>query len=136
MLYLKYQSNAIKFSCVVFEFAFNLIVITFLYINIYIICNSHKCLNLLIIFSIFKSFFHYLFIIKYDFTLFFISKVLIFKMLFFVFTRTFSIIPSFVLNLYFVFKKLLIFLINVIIIVFVFSLFINVIIFFFLRIPS
>ena len=54
-----------------------------------------------------------------------------FKKSFFIFINIFSIFFIFELNLHFVFKKLLIFLINVIIIVFVFYLLINVIIFFF-----
>ena len=82
-------------------------------------------------FLIFKFSFYCLFIIKYDFTLFLILKVFIFKRSRFILIDIFSIVPFFKLNLYFVFRKFLIFLINVIIIMFVSFLFINVIIFFF-----
>ena len=55
----------------------------------------------------------------------------IFKKSLFVFINIFFIVLFFKLNLHFVFKKPLIFLIDVIIIVFISFLFINVIIFFF-----
>ena len=80
---------------------------------------------------IFKFSFHYFFIIKNDLILSLISKMLIFRKFRFILIEIFSIIFSFKLNLHFVFKKPLIFLINVIIIIFVFSLFINAIISFF-----
>ena len=126
----------IKFSCVVSKFTLNSIIITFLYISIYIVYDFHKCFDFLIILLILKSFFHYLFIIKYGFTLSLILKMLIFKKSRFVSTDIFSIVSSFKLNLHFVFKKSLIFLINVIVIIFIFSLFINIIIFFFRSIFS
>ena len=96
-----------------------------------IICDSHKYLNFFIMFSISRSFFYYLFIIKYNFTLYSISKMLVFKKSFFVLINIFSIISSFKFDLHFVFKKFLIFFINIVIIILISSLFINVIIFFF-----
>ena len=57
--------------------------------------------------------------------------MLILKVFFFYFHNIFSIISAFKLNLHFIFKKLLIFLINIIIIIFVSFLLINVIISFF-----
>ena len=80
---------------------------------------------------IFKFFFHYLFIIKYDFALCSILKVLISKRFFLVSINILLIVSFSMLNLHFVFRKSLIFFINVVVIVFVSSLFINVIIFFF-----
>ena len=121
----------IKSSCVISEFTFNLIVITFLYANMYIVYNFYKCFNSLIMLPIPKSFFHCLFIIKYDFTSSLISKILIFKRFYFVSTNIFSTVSFFKLNLHFVFKKPLIFLINAVIIMFILFLSINAIIFFF-----
>ena len=121
----------IKLLCVIFEFTLNSIIITFLYTNIYIVYNFHKYLNSLIMLSILKFSFYYLLIIKYNLALFLILKVFVSKRFFFISINIFSIIPFFKLNLHFVFKKFLIFLINVIIIIFVSSLFINAIIFFF-----
>ena len=121
----------IKCLCVISKFAFNSIVITFLYINIYIVYNFYKFFDFLIMFFIFKFSFHYLLIIKYNLTLSLISKMFIFKNPYFISTNIFSIIFSFKLNLHFIFKKLLIFLINVIIIIFISFLSINAIIFFF-----
>ena len=131
MLYLKHQSNVIKFSYIISKLISNSIIITFLYANICIVCDFHKYFDFLIMFLIFKFFFHCLFIIKYDFTLFLISKVLVFKKFRLMLINTLSIVFSFKLNLHFIFKKPLIFLINVIVIMFIFSLFINAIIFFF-----
>ena len=82
-------------------------------------------------FFILKFFFYCLLIIKYDFTLSLILKMFIFKRFRFILISTFSIISFFKLNLHFIFKKLLIFLINIIIIIFISSLFVNAIIFFF-----
>ena len=80
---------------------------------------------------ILKFSFHCLFIIKYDFMLFLISKMFILKRSRFMSTNIFLIIFFFKLNLHFIFKNSLIFLISVIIIVFVSFLFINAIISFF-----
>ena len=121
----------IRFLCVISGFAFNSIIIAFLYANICIICDFHKCFDFFAMLFIFKFSFHYLFIIKYDFMLCSISKVLVFKKLLFVPINIRSIISFFKLNLHFIFKKPLIFFINVIIIMLIFFLFINVIIFFF-----
>ena len=121
----------IKFLCVISKFASILIIMTFLYTNIYIVYDFHKCRDSLIMLFILKFFFHYLFIIKYDFALSLILKMLVFKRSLFIFINTFSIVSFFKLNLHFIFKKFLIFLINVIIIMFISSLFINVIISFF-----
>ena len=131
MSYLKHQSKIIKSLCVISEFILNSIIITFLYANMCIVYNFHKCLNPFIIFLIFKSFFHYLFIIKYDFTLYSISKMLIFKKILFISINIRSIISFFKLNLHFVFKFFLIFFINVIIIILIPSLFMSAIISFF-----
>ena len=103
----------------------------FLYVNICIVYDFHKCLNFLIMFFILKFSFHCFLIIKNDFILSSILKVLIFKKSRFISMNIFSIVFSFKLNLHFIFKKSLIFFINVIIIIFVCFLFINVIIFFF-----
>ena len=93
----------------IFEFIFNLIIITFLYVNIYIIYNLYKCFNSLIIFLIFKFSFYYFFNIKNDLILFSILKILIFKKSFFIFINIFFIIIFFKLNLHFIFRKSLIF---------------------------
>ena len=82
----------IRFSYVVSKFAFNSIIMTFLYINMCIVCDFYKCRDSLIMFLIPKSFFYYLFIIKYNFALSLILKVLIFKRSRFIFIKTFSII--------------------------------------------
>ena len=95
----------IKSLCVISEFAFNSIIMTFLYANICIVYDFHKCFNSFAMFSILKFFFHYLFIIKYDLTLCSISKMFIFKKSFFISINIRSIIFSFKLNLHFVFKK-------------------------------
>ena len=121
----------IKFLYIISKFILNSIIITFLYANIYIVYNFHKCRDSLIMLFILKFFFHCLFIIKYNLALSLISKVLIFKKPRFILINILSIVFSFKLNLHFIFKKPLIFLINVIIIVFISFLFINVIIFFF-----
>ena len=97
----------------------------------YIIYDFYKCFNFLIIFLIFKFSFHCLLIIKYNFILSLISNVLVFKRPFFISINIFSIVFSLTLNLHFVFKKSLIFLINVVIIMFIYFLFINIIIYFF-----
>ena len=109
---------------------FNSIIMIFLYAKIYIIYNFYKYLNSLIMLFIFKLFFHYFLIIKNDFVLFSISKMLIFKKSRFILIKTFSIVSFVKLSLHFIFKKSLIFLTNVIIIVF-FFLSINAIISFF-----
>ena len=93
----------------IFEFVFNSIVMTFLYVNIYIIYDFHKCLNFLIMLLILKSSFHFFFNIKNDLILFLISKMLIFKRSRFIFIIFFYIISFFKLSLHFVFKKSLIF---------------------------
>ena len=80
---------------------------------------------------IFKSFFHYFLIIKYNLTLSSILKMLIFKKPLFVLMNTFSIVSSFKFDLHFVSRNSLIFLINVVIILFISFLFINAIISFF-----
>ena len=103
----------------------------FLYANIYIVYDFHKCFDFLIMFSTLKFFFYCFFNIKNDLILSSISNVLILKRSFFIFINIFFIVFIFKLNLHFVFKKCLIFLINVIVIVFISFLFINVIIFFF-----
>ena len=97
-----------------------------------IIYDLKRCLNSLIMLFIFKFSFYYFFIIKYDFALFSISKMLIFKRFRFISMNIFSIVSFFKFDLHFVSRNFLIFLINVIIIVFISFLFINVIIFFFL----
>ena len=112
----------------IFKFAFNSIIIIFLYANIYIIYDFHKCFNFLSIFLIFKFSCYCFFNIKNDLPLFLISKMLIFKKSFFIFIIFFCIVFVFKLNLHFIFKKSLIFLINIIIIVFISFLFINIII--------
>ena len=121
----------IKFSCVVLKFALSSIVMTFLYTNICIVCDFHKCFDFFIMFSTSRFFFHYLFIIKYNFALCLISKMLVLKRSFFISINIFSIVSFFKFNLHFVFKKFLIFFINVVVIVLILFLFINAIIFFF-----
>ena len=121
-----------KSSCVVLKFAFNSIIMTFLYVNIYIVYDSKRYLSSLIMFFILKSSFHYFLIIKYNLTLSSILKMLIFKKSHFISINTFSIIPFLKFNLHFISRNSLIFLINVIIIVFISFLFINVITFSFL----
>ena len=69
----------IKFLYVVSKFVSNSIIIIFLYINMCIVCDFYKCFDFLIMLFIFKFYFYCLFIIKYDFALFLISKMLIFK---------------------------------------------------------
>ena len=69
----------IKFLYIILKFASSSIVMAFLYINICIICDFHKCFNSFIIFSTLRFSFYYLFIITYDFTLYLISKMLVFK---------------------------------------------------------
>ena len=100
----------------------------FRYINICIICDSKRCLDFLIIFLILKFFFYCFFIIRYNFTLSSISKILILKKPRFISIETFSIISFFTFNLHLISKNLLIFLINVIVIMLILFLFINVII--------
>ena len=131
MLYLKHRLNVIRFSCVILEFAFSSIVMTFLYTNMCIVYDFYRCLDFLIMLFILKFSFHYLFIIKYDFVLFLILNVLILRRSRFVLINIFSIVFFFKLSLHFVFKKFLIFLINIVVIVLVSSLFINAIISFF-----
>ena len=92
-----------------------------------IVCDLKKCSNSLIMFSILKFSFHCFFIIKYDFALSSILKMLIFKRFFFVSMNIFSIISSFKFDLHFVSRNSLIFLTNVIIILFISFLFINAI---------
>ena len=96
----------IKFSCVVSKFVFNSIIIIFLYANMCIICDFHKCFDFLIMFFIFKFSFYYLLIIKNDFTLFSTLKMLIFKKSRFVSTNILSIVSFFKLNLHFISKNL------------------------------
>ena len=95
-----------------------------------IVYNSKRCLNSLIMFFILKFFFQSFLIIKYDFALFSISKMLIFKRSRFVSIDTFSIISFFTFDLHLVSRNSLIFLISVVIIVLISFLFINAIIFF------
>ena len=75
----------IKSSCVISEFVFNSIIITFLYINMCIVYNSYKCFNFLIMLSTLKFSFYYFFNIKNNLTLFLILKMLIFKRSFLLF---------------------------------------------------
>lgn len=103
---------------------------TFRYVNMCIVYNSKRCLNSLIMFFILKFFFQSFLIIKYDFALFSISKMLIFKRSRFVSIDTFSIISFFTFDLHLVSRNSLIFLISVVIIVLISFLFINAIIFF------
>ena len=110
----------IRFLYVISEFAFSSIVMTFLYTNIYIIYDFYKCLNSFIIFFIFKFSFHYLFIIKYNLALYLILKMFIFERFFFVLIDICSIVFFLKLNLHLIFKKPLIFFINVIIIILIF----------------
>ena len=129
--YLKHQSNVIKSSCVISELTFNSIVMIFLYISIYIVCDSYKYLDFFVMFSISRFSFHYLLIIKYNLTLYLISKVLVLKKPLFMLINTFSIVSFFRFDLHFVFKKPLIFFISIVVIVLISSLFISVIISFF-----
>ena len=69
----------IRFSCVVSKFVLISIIMIFLYANMCIVCDFHKCFDFLIMLFIFRFFFHCLFIIKYDFALFLISKIFVFK---------------------------------------------------------
>ena len=97
-----------------------------------IVCDLKKCLNSLIMFLIFKFSFYCFFIIKYDFALFSILKMLIFKRSHFVSMNIFSIVSFFKFDLHFISRNSLIFLTNAIVILFISSLFINIIISFFL----
>ena len=115
--------------CVISEFAFNSTIMIFLYANTYIVYDSKRCLNSIIMFLIPKLFFHYFFIIRYDFALFSISKILIFKRPRFISIGIFSIISFSKFDLYLISRNFLIFLINVIIILFISFLFINIITF-------
>ena len=95
----------IKFLYIISEFTFSSIVMTFLYISICIVYDFYKCFDFFIIFSILRFSFYYLFIIIYDFALYLISKVLVFKRSFFISINILSIISSFKLSLHFVFKN-------------------------------
>ena len=103
----------------------------FLYANMCIVYDSKRCLDFLIMLFILKFSFHCFFIIKYDFALSSILKMLIFKRFYFVSINTFSIISFFKFDLHFILRNSLIFLTSVVIIVFISFLFINVIISFF-----
>ena len=96
-----------------------------------IVCDSKRYLNSLIMLPILKSSFHCFFIIKYDFALSSISKMLTFKRSYFVSIDTFSIVSLFTFNLHLISRNSLIFLINAVIIVLISFLFINVITSFF-----
>ena len=121
----------IRFSCVISKFALSSTIMAFLYANMCIVYDFYKCLDSLIMLFIFKFFFHCFLIIKYDFALFLISKMLIFKKSRLISTNIFSIVSFFKFDLHFIFKKSLIFFINVVIIIFISFLFINALIFFF-----
>ena len=125
---MKHLFNASKSLCVVLRFAFNSIVMTFLYANMCIIYDLKRCLNFLIMLLIFKFSFHCFFIIKYNLALSSILKMLIFKRFRFVLMSIFSIVSFFKFDLHFVLRNSLIFLISVVIIIFISFLFINIII--------
>ena len=78
-----------------------------------------------------KSSFYYLFNIKSNYILFIVLNMLIFKISRFISINIFKKKFIVKLNLHFVFKNLLIFLINVVIIILISFLLINAIIFFF-----
>ena len=78
-----------------------------------------------------KSFFHCFFNIKNNFILLMILNVLSFNISYFIFINIFEIFFVLKMNLHFVFKKKIIFLINVVDIVLILFLSINVIISFF-----
>ena len=84
----------IRFSYIIFEFAFNSIIIRFLYANMYIVYNFYKYLDSLIMLSTLKFSFHYFLNIKNDLTLFLISKMLIFKRSLLVFINFFLLFFS------------------------------------------
>ena len=77
----------------------------FLYTNMCIIYNFHKCLNSLIIFSMFKFSFHCFFNIKNNLISFIIINVFIFKGSLFVFINIFSIFFCFRIRFAFFFQK-------------------------------
>ena len=129
--YLKHLFIIIKSSYVVFELHFNFIVITFLYANKCIICDSNFSFNLIIMLFTFRSFFYCFSNIKNDLALSMILNVFSLNISFFVFIKNFEISFVLTLSLHFVFKNSLIFLINVVVIVLISFLLINVIISFF-----
>ena len=103
---------------------------TFLYVNMCIVYNLKRCLDSLIMLFIFKFSFYCFFIIRYSLALSSILKILIFKRPRFVSIDIFSIISFFKFDLHLISRNFLIFLINVIVIMFASFLFINAIIFF------
>ena len=131
MSYLKYLFIMIKLSYIIFELHFNFIVIAFLYANKCIVCDSNFSFNFVIMLFTLKSFFHCFLNIKNDFILLMILNVLSLNISFFVFINIFEISFILILNLHFVFRNSLIFLINVVVIILISFLLINVIIFFF-----
>ena len=131
MSYLKHLFISIKLSYIVFELHFNSIIIAFLYANKCIICDSNFSFNSVTMLPTPKSSFHYFPKIINDFTLSMILNVLSLNISHFIFINTFEISSILKLNLHFVFKNSLIFLINAVIIVLISFLSINVIISFF-----
>ena len=136
MLYLKHLFISIKLSYVVFELHFNFIIIAFLYTNKYIVCDSNFSFDFVIMLLTPKSSFYCFLRIINDFILLMILNVFSFNISRFIFTNIFEISPILTLNLYFVFRNSLIFLINAVVIVLISFLLISVIIFFFLSIFS
>ena len=131
MSYLKYLFISIKLSYIVFELHFNFIVIAFLYVNKCIVCDSNFSFDFVTMLFTLRSFFHCFLKIINDFTLLMILNVFFFNISHFVFINIFEISSILTLNLYFVFKNSLIFLISAVIIMLISFLSINVIISFF-----
>ena len=131
MSYLKHLFISIKFSYIVFELHFNFIIITFLYANKCIVCDSNLFFNFIIMLFTPKSFFHCFSKIINDFALSMILNVFFFNISRFIFINIFEISFILTLKLHFVFKNSLIRLINIVVIVLISFLSINAIIFFF-----
>ena len=131
MSYLKHLFIWIKSLYVVFELHFNFIIITFLYVNTCIIYNSNFSFDFITMLFTLKSFFHYFSNIKNDLALSIILNMFSFNISLFVFINIFEISLTLTLNLHFIFRNSLIFLINAVIIILISFLLINVIISFF-----
>ena len=102
-----------------------------MYVNKYIICDLNFLFDFITILFTLKSFFYCFSNIKNDLALLMILNMFSFNISLFVFINIFKISFILILNLHFVFKNSLIFLINVIIIILISFLSINVIISFF-----
>ena len=127
--YLKHLFISIKSSYVVFELHFNFIIIAFLYVSKCIICDSNFFFDFVTILFTLRSSFYYFSKIINDFVLLMILNVFSLNIFRFIFIDIFEISFILTLRLHFVFRNLLILLINVVVIILISFLSINVIIF-------